>query len=186
MGSEPSAPDLPPWAEASPRRQDHMARVSELMGAWAEEMGLPAAEVDRWRRAGWLHDCLRDADSEALRTEVPADLRDLPGPALHGPAAAERLAPLVDPEMADAIRYHTFGHPGWGKLGRALYLADYLEPGRKWNAERRAELRSRVPGEFDAVLAEVVAERLSHTISKQQPLRRESVAFWNALVAASP
>ena len=30
----------------------------------------------------------------------------------------------------EAIRYHTFGHPGMGDLAKILYIADKIEPGR--------------------------------------------------------
>lgn len=182
MVCEQSVPDLPSWSEASDRRCEHMARVGAVMVEWARALNLDASEVQRWRRTGVLHDCLRDAPPERLRGEVPAEFRDLPPAALHGPAAAERLAGQIDEEVADAIRFHTMGYSGWGQLGRALYLADYLEPGRKWDPEERARLRARVPTELAAVLVEVAGERLGRLIQQQKPVRPESVAFWNVLV----
>ncbi len=161
-----------------------MLRVGALMAEWAAALGLAQAEVARWQRTGLLHDCLRDAPPEQLRGEAPAQFRELSDAVLHGPAAAERLADSIDAEMADAIRYHTLGYAGWDRLGCALFLADYLEPGRKWDPEGRAALRARVPGEFDAVLREVVAERLTRLISHGKPVRPESVAFWNRLAGA--
>lgn len=182
MACEHSAPDLPPWSEASNGRRGHMARVGGLMAEWARALRLSRGEVERWCRTGVLHDCLRDAPPERLRSEVSTRFRDLPPAALHGPAAAERLSGQIDEEMADAIRFHTLGYSGWGQLGRALYLADYLEPGREWDAEARARLRERVPTEFSTVLREVAGERLARLIGQQKPVRPESVAFWNALV----
>lgn len=155
------------------------------MAEWAAALGLGDAETERWRRTGVLHDCLRDAPPEQLRGEVPEQLRDLSEAVLHGPAAAERLADSIDAEMADAIRFHTLGYAGWDRLGCALYLADYLEPGRKWDPAGRAALRSRVPVEFDAVLREVVAERLTRLVTQGKPVRPESVAFWNRLVGGA-
>lgn len=161
-----------------------MLRVGALMAEWAAALGLPQAEIARWQRTGLLHDCLRDAPPEHLRSEVPAQFRALSAAVLHGPAAAERLADSIDREMADAIRFHTLGYAGWDRLGCALYLADYLEPGRKWDPEGRAGLRARVPGEFDEVLREVVAERLLRLLTQGKPVRAESVAFWNRLARA--
>ena len=50
----------------------------ELLAAWASARRVSAAERDRWLRAGWLHDALRDAPA--------AD------ELAHGPLAAERAA----------------------------------------------------------------------------------------------
>jgi HD superfamily phosphohydrolase YqeK len=177
-----AAGDLPDWASLSTRRLAHMGRVAALLGEWAEELHLPAEERMRWLAVGWLHDVLREEDPEKLRLEVPESLGDLPPAVLHGPAAAERLAGALDDEALDAIRYHTIGHPGLGRLGRALYLADFLEPGRPFLTEWRAELRARMPGEMNAVLTEVLASRLRHLVEGFRPLRPETARFWSALV----
>lgn len=175
---------LPSWAVADPERREHMARVAALMDEWAARLGLPAAERVRWRAAGWLHDALRDADPGALRALVP-DLADLPDPLLHGPAAAARLAAegVEDRELTEAVAYHTLGHPGLGRLGRALYLADFLEPGRTFEPVWRASLRARLPEALDAVLIEVAAARLGYLIRTRRAIRPETFAFWNSLVA---
>lgn len=169
--------ELPEWTQASVERREHMGRVAGLMSAWSEAMGLGPRDRIRWAAAGWLHDSLKEADEEELRALVPRELADLSGPLLHGPAAAERLRHEADAEMLDAIRYHTIGEPRLGTLGRALYLADFLEPGRKARAEWRAELRERMPGEMAVVLPMVVEARVRHMAGKGQPIRAETEAF---------
>lgn len=175
---------LPDWAEASPSRRDHMVRVAEVMTEWAGRLGIDPRDRTRWRAAAMLHDALRDADPETLRSRVPAELRALPGGMLHGPAAAARLEDegVVDGPLLTAIRWHTMGHPDLDRLGRALYLADFTEPGRGYDPERLAELRERVPGEMYAVLVEVAAHRIGRSLDGAYPLREPTVAFWNALV----
>jgi 2-amino-4-hydroxy-6-hydroxymethyldihydropteridine diphosphokinase len=137
--------------------------------------------------AGWLHDALRDESIATLRELVPPEYRELPGPLLHGPAAAAKLRAegVADAELLDAIAYHTVGHPSFGQLGRALYLADALEPGRTFAPAWTAALRARLPRAFDAVLLEVTAERLEHLVARRLPLRPETVAFWNTQLRSS-
>ena len=173
---------MPPWSEAGPRRRAHIARVSALLAEWAEAAGLDPVERDRWVAAGWLHDALREADPERLRAEVPERFRPLPGAVLHGPAVAERLAGVADPELCDALRYHTLGHAGFGRLGRALYLADFLEPGRDFEREWRASLAARMPAEMDEVLVEVLAARIRNLLDRRKPVSPETAAFWSAVV----
>jgi 2-amino-4-hydroxy-6-hydroxymethyldihydropteridine diphosphokinase len=168
---------LPEWTQAKPRRREHMGRVAALMREWAQALRLPDDDVARWTAAGWLHDALRDADPDELRPRVPAEFRELPGKLLHGPAAAERLSGQVDDEMRVAIRCHTVGSPRFGTLGRALYLADFLEPGRTFDPEWTASLRRRMPGEMDAVLAEVVEARVGHVIENGGTVHPETKAF---------
>jgi HD superfamily phosphohydrolase YqeK len=174
---------LPEWTEAKPKRREHMGRVAALMREWARALGLPASEVDRWTAAGWLHDALRDADPETLRSQVPAEYRGLPGKLLHGPAAAERLRGQADDELVEAVRCHTVGSRRFGTLGRALYLADFLEPGRTFAPEWTEELRRRMPAEMDAVLREVVRSRVRHVGESGATLHPETEAFRASLGA---
>ncbi|HUE97156.1 MAG TPA: HD domain-containing protein [Longimicrobiaceae bacterium] len=174
--------ELPDWARATPKRREHMARVAGLMEEWGGRLGLPEEEKLRWAAAGWLHDALRDEDPAVLRWQVRAAERDLPGRVLHGPAAAGRLEGEVDPRVLAAVRYHTIGHPALERLGRALYLADFLEPGRDFAVEWRAALRVRMPGEQDSVLVEVLAARICHLLEQRKPIRPETAAFWSTLM----
>jgi HD superfamily phosphohydrolase YqeK len=168
---------LPDWAEAKPTRREHMRRVAGLMREWATALGLSDDDVARWTAAGYLHDALRDADGEALREEVPEAYRALPGKLLHGPAAAERLRAELDPELRNAIRAHTLGSPEFGTLGRALYLADFLEPGRRFSPEWTESLRRRMPRDMDGVLREVVDARIGHVKANGGILHPETEAF---------
>jgi len=161
---------LPAWTVATPERRAHIERVVALLNEWARAMTVPPDERARWLRAGWLHDALRDAPAAS---ELD-----------HGPLAAQRAARdgEHDQGVLDAVRYHSIGYAGWDEVGRMLYLADYLEPGRTFDREARRDLAARVPAERDAVLREVVRRRIEWTVRSGWPLREETVRFWNALV----
>ena len=175
---------LPAWGKVSSPRYQHMTRVSSLLGNWAESLGLPLVDATRWRASGYLHDALREHDPETLRPEVSDEFKDWPSDILHGPAVAERLRSngVEDDELILAIAYHSVGHPSLNRLGRALYSADFLEPGRKFRVKWCESLRARMPGELNEVTAEIVAARISYTIKHGFELYSESVGFWNALV----
>jgi HD superfamily phosphohydrolase YqeK len=175
---------LPAWARAGRRRREHMGRVAGLMREWAVALGLPAGEVDRWVATGWLHDALREGSPEELRPLVAPEFRDLPAKLLHGPAAAATLNGQADPEMREAICYHTLGSPRWGPLGRALYLADFMEPGRTFDVEYLAALRARMPGEMDRILADVVRLRVDHIRRHGGAPHPETQAFHEQVVEA--
>jgi HD superfamily phosphohydrolase YqeK len=174
---------LPEWAKVKPSRRAHMDRVAELLDDWARRLGLAENDRRRWRALAYLHDCLKEVSEDALRAEVGPPFDALPGPVMHGPAAASRLAAqgVQDAELLDAVRYHTLGHPRLGLAGRALYAADFLEPGRDLANDWRKELRDRMPDEMDAVLKEIVAARITYLIGEGRPVRAETLAFWNSL-----
>lgn len=176
---------LPDWVVAEPGRVAHMTRVAHVLDSWAEELGLTEEERVRWRAAGYLHDALRDATPSSLRSLVPGGFADVPDALLHGPAAAERLRTegVADEELLAAVAFHTIGDASFGRLGRALYSADFLEPGRTFLVEQRAELRVRAPAELYEVTFEVARARIASLVDRKMELHPWTVAFWNTLVA---
>jgi len=174
-------PTLPTWAVLTPERLAHVQRVAELAAAWAEAMGVPDSERHRWLRAVWLHDALRDAPDEELdrwasSTPGPRELK-------HGPAAAARAKAdgEVDRGVLDAVRYHSVGLAEWDMVGRVLYCADFLEPGREFDREARTALARRFPRDPTGVLREVARARVSRLVSSGWPLPDPTVRFWNSL-----
>lgn len=178
-----AAGELPDWSHATAARKHHMERVATLLEEWAAGLGLPEEERVRWRAVAYLHDAVRNAPDHELRPLMPPGLTDLPGPLLHGPAAAQRLWAdgVRDGELLTAIAYHTLGHPELGRLGRALYAADFLEPGRNLLNEWREGLRARMPDQLDAVVRDVLAARLRHLVERGSRVRAETIGFWNTL-----
>ena len=173
---------LPGWAVVKPKRLAHIERVAALVTEWADALKLSDEEKARWSAAAWLHDAYRDEDPDKLRNMVDAEFADWPGPLLHGPAAAARVRREggFDEGVIRAITYHTVGHAELDEAGRALYLADFLEPGRTFDPVGRAVLRARMPHEENAVLREVLRARMAHLISQHKKIRRETVSFWNS------
>lgn len=172
---------LPPWSNVSGKRMAHLRRVAELMDRWAAESQVPEEERFRWRAAAFLHDALKGVDPAELRIWAGPDL---PEHLLHGPACAGRLREegVRDEEVLLAIAYHSIGHPSFTELGEFLYLADFLEPGRRHRRQRRARLRERLPAERVEVLVEVAGLRLTALVDKRVPILHPTIQFWNRLV----
>ncbi|MFN8572553.1 MAG: hypothetical protein U0132_10895 [Gemmatimonadaceae bacterium] len=179
MSLSSTAVVLPPWAIVNEKRRAHIARVTTLLDNWGEQLGLDAAARQAWHDAGAWHDALRDASDLELRAEVGNDPR--PTSVLHGPAAATRLAREGErrEDVLEAIRWHTLGNPEWGPTGRALFMADFLEPGRPFMHGDRAFLAAHLPHDFDGVFRQVVRMRLEWTLREGKPVFPETVALWN-------
>src|SRR5947208_2282838 len=143
--------------------------AAELVEEWADEMEVSPQERSRWLRAVWLHDALRDAPGTRGTT--------------HGGAAADRAAQdgESDRGVLDAVRYHSSGYAGWDDVGKMLYLADFLEPGRRSRRKQRAKLAKRVPHDRDGVLREVVALQVRSRLRAGRTIHPLTVEFWNSL-----
>jgi len=173
--------DLPGWARVSDKRAEHIQRVTALLNAWAAAMRLPPGEVRAFVDAGVLHDALRDATEAELR-DITGD-SESPLGLLHGPAAAQMLERNGETraDVLDAVRYHTVGNVRWGIVGRALFMADFLEPGRKFMRQDRYFLALQVPTSFDTVFRQVVRMRLEWTVREGNHIFPQTVALWNSL-----
>lgn len=124
--------------KVSPYRFEHTLRVVETALELAEKHGL---DLEKTRKAALLHDYAKDMSDQdllALVTEAGFELSDLEkrDPSLlHGLAAAiiaqEDLG-IEDTEVLDAIRYHTTGRPNFSQLGKLIFVADLIEPGRNY------------------------------------------------------
>ena len=187
MGTSDSTPEtrdgVPSWAHVTEQRRAHIARVAALLAEWADAAHTPEGERDRWLRAAYLHDAMKDAPTDLLRELTP----DFDGPdkLRHGPAAAamaERLGER-DTGVLAAVRYHSMGSTTWDRVGRMLYLADYLEPGRGHRPPERDAWVRRIPEDPETVLREVAASRLCDNVRRGWPLVGQTVDFWNDLVS---
>ena len=123
-------------------------------------MLIPANERNRWLRAVWLHDALRDAPPEELEQWPRAPrVRRSSGTARPAPRGPRRRARLIG-VCSMRCSYHSVGLAEWDMVGRILYCADYLDPGRPFRRERRATLAERYPTTW-AVLREVARDRVA-------------------------
>jgi 2-amino-4-hydroxy-6-hydroxymethyldihydropteridine diphosphokinase len=172
---------LPEWAVVSEKRRAHIGRVTALLDRWARALGLPKDEALIWHDAGLLHDALRDADDTTLRELAGDDTR--PVETLHGPAAAALLTREGETResLLAAIRWHTVGHAAWDRAGRALYMADFLEPGRAFQRADRAFLADHLVHDFDGVFRQVVGKRIEWNVREGKALFPETVDLWNTL-----
>ena len=171
---------MPAWACVTERRLEHIGRVTALLDEWASALRLPPVEAQAWHDAGRYHDALRDAPESELR-RLAGDLPEYTVDMLHGPAAASRLKADGEDraDLLDAIRFPTVGSARWDRLGKALSMADYLEPGRKFSRADRAYLAAQVPHDFDATFRQVLRNRLEWSLREGQRLFPEAVALWN-------
>lgn len=114
----------------SEKRMRHTAGVIKTALDLAARYGADPYKV---RVAALLHDCAKEWDREKLlvHNRDPDPIL----PVLHAEAgawAARELYGITDPEILQAIRLHTTGDDGMTTLDKIIFLADAIEPGRKY------------------------------------------------------
>ena len=122
----------------SDKRHDHTLRVAEAAERLAGAHGLDRRQA---RLAALLHDSAREMGPEemlriALKLGIPVGTFEKENPKiLHGPVAAELAGEhlgVTDEHVLDAVRAHTTGVPGMGRLELVVFLADKIEPARDY------------------------------------------------------
>jgi len=121
-----------------PFRVDHSVRVAETASELANLWG---ADAERAYLAGLLHDYARDESAKDLidvaesRGLTVTDVDRFFPVLLHAPVGAvlvrEKLE-VSDPQVLQAIASHTTGAPVMSLLDKIIYLADMVEPGRRY------------------------------------------------------
>ncbi len=129
----------------SPARYLHLLGTAGTMRSLAQRFGFSPEDA---YFAGLWHDLARELSPTEILTQVaernikiyPYEKAD---PILaHGAVAAAKI-PLYhrkpSNELCRAVRWHTSGHPGLEDMGKALFVADYLEPSREHITREEAE-----------------------------------------------
>jgi predicted HD superfamily hydrolase involved in NAD metabolism len=166
----------------------HVERMVEEALRLAAAHGL---DEERVRLAALGHDIVRaEPPQELLRLAgelglEPSDVERAEPVLLHGVIAA-RLLPerfgVADPEILDAIRYHTTGRVGMSALEKVVYIADKTEPGGlKWFPEW-GEVRDLADRDLDAALLKGIDLSIERALRKGWSLHPDTVAARNHLL----
>lgn len=175
----------------SPKRLAHIQGVADTAAALARAYGL---DEQKARLAGLLHDWDKGYDDEGIRRRVaelglagvldPFLVENMPQ-VLHGPTAAaalERRFPEIPADVIRAIRYHTTGVADATGLDKALYIADAIEPTRKFG--KVDDLRSGVGKlDLDELYFRVYKFWTMALVERDKVLHPDTIPIWNALAA---
>lgn len=141
-------------------RYAHSVRVARYAELLARRHGVDPRKA---RVAGMLHDLARLYSAERLLAEsaargLPIGAREREHPTLlHaalGAALAREKFGVEDPEILSAIEKHTLGADEMSPLDCVIYLADSLEPNRKF--VERAHLWDRAQNDLRGATQETM------------------------------
>ena len=154
-----------------PKLVRHCKGVAETLLAIGHREGLDPL---RCIEAGLLHDSCKHLKKKeyieaAERWDIPVnDIARQKPMLLHGPIAAEEaraIHGLDDPDLYEAMYWHTTGKPGLNPLGLALYVADFCEPNREYPEAAEARDRLKADGLQEALVF-VTAAKLAFVQAK--------------------
>lgn len=149
------------------RRYQHILGVRFTAQAMAMRFG---EDIMKAGYAGVLHDCAKHlSDKEMLlacrkRQIFCSEVEKRQPSLLHaklGAAFAKEIYGITDEEILSAIRWHTTGKPGMTNLEKIVFIADYIEPGRKM-LPRMEEIRAVSFQDLDKAMYLILDNTLSY------------------------
>ncbi|MFG6114261.1 bis(5'-nucleosyl)-tetraphosphatase (symmetrical) YqeK [Halobacillus sp. MO56] len=173
-------------AKLKKERFEHTIRVTDTAVKLAEMYG---ADVEKAERAAILHDYAKYRNREEMKRWIKSDPR-LPKDLLHyhhelwhGPVGAvilEKEAGLDDTEVAAAIACHTTGKANMNVLEKVIFLADYIEPGRKFPGID--EVRDTANEDLDKACLQAAHNTIFFLMSKGQKVYPDTLHNYNHLI----
>ena len=170
-----------------PKRYEHTLGVAYTAASLAM---VHEADVEKALIAGMLHDCAKCmpfhkqiAVCEKHNVSLSEVERTENSPLLHakaGSTLARIEYGITDNDILNAISYHTTGRPDMSTLEKIIYIADYIEPGRK-TLPNLSMVRKIAYQNLDDTMRQILNDTLEHRKEKGgsiDPMTKETYQFY--------
>ncbi|HJB90217.1 MAG TPA: bis(5'-nucleosyl)-tetraphosphatase (symmetrical) YqeK [Candidatus Eisenbergiella merdigallinarum] len=150
-----------------PKRYEHTLGVAYTAAALAMRYG---EDINNAVLAGMLHDCAKCLTNEKRlaiceKYNIAVNDAEHKNPyLLHakvGSFLAMKKYGVTDKDVINAILNHTTGRPGMSLLEKIIWVADYIEPGRK-QAPNLALIRKMAFEDLDQALLTALKDTLEY------------------------
>ena len=161
--------------ELDESRYEHTQGVMYTAAAMAMRYGV---NIHQALTAGLLHDCAKCITGEkklklCKKNHIDISDAESKNPSLlHAKLGAYLAAEkynITDQMILDAIRSHTTGRPAMSLLEKIVYIADYIEPGRK-ELPNMQDVRTLAFQDIDQCLYRILKDSLVYLKSKDMTI----------------
>lgn len=149
------------------KRYEHTLAVAYTAANLAACYG---ENVNHAMTAGMLHDCAKCLPEEKLlsiceKRHIQISREEYKKPSLLHAKAGSYLAGkkyhVSDQDILNAIHNHTTGRPGMSLLEKIIFVADYMEPGRR-QAPRLEQIRRTAFVDLDRAVLLILEDTLNY------------------------
>jgi predicted HD superfamily hydrolase involved in NAD metabolism len=167
------------------KRYLHTLGVAETARLLAQRYG---ADPDKAELAGYLHDYCKCWPVEKMREilirhDLPRELLEGERELWHAFAGAIVIQTdlgVTDPEILQAVRYHTTGRAGMSLLEKVVCVADYIEPNRNFPGVE--DIRSLAEQDLNEALAVALGGTIRFLIEQRKTVYPLTLIAYNDLV----
>lgn len=166
-------------------RYEHTIGVMEVAIKLAKKYG---ADEKKAELAAIFHDYAKyrpmvEMKQLIVEQKMPKQLLQFHPELWHAPVGAylvETEVGITDQQILDAIRYHTTGRANMTLLEKVIYLADYIEPGRRFPGVD--EVRSLAKGNLDEALFSAIKRTIQFLLNKDQLIYPDTFHTYNDFI----
>ncbi len=160
-------------------RLEHSYRVAETAKLLASQHNL---DIDKAYFAGLLHDIARDLKIQDLLNisenyNLIKNEYDYKIPIiLHAPVGSwivKNEIGINDEEILKAIECHTLAKPQMGKLAKIIYIADLIEPERKFSISK--EIKKIAFNSIDKAVLFSLNESIKYMLNKNYVIHPQTI-----------
>lgn len=165
------------------KRYHHSLCVAEAAKQLARAYG---ADVGKAETAGVLHDIMKDLPQEdqlqwmerygIVLTEVERSAPKL-WHAMLGAEYLRREVKLGDPEIVDAVRYHTTGRENMTLLDKILFIADFISEDRDYPGVEN--MRAAAAKSLEQAMIDGIVFTVKDLADSQKPIHPDTIAAYN-------
>lgn len=164
------------------RRFQHTLGVMETAIELAKRYG---ADVKKAELAAIFHDYAKYRPYEEMgqiiiQQNLGRNLLTTNPEVWHGPVGAylvQKEVGITDEEILNAIRYHTSGRPNMTLLEKIIFLADYIEPGRKFPGVE--EVRNLANNDLDEAVLKATQNTIQFLVTSEQVIFEDTIHTYN-------
>ena len=168
------------------KRYIHTIGVMETAITLAKQYG---EESDSAEIAAILHDIAKYADEDWMRQIVKENGLDprlslWGSEILHGRVGAwiaETEFNIRNEDILNAIRFHTTGRAGMSKLEKIIFIADMIEPNRKFAGVEK--LRKVANEDLDLAMKACISHSISFLVQTEQQIYPVSIECFNDVIS---
>lgn len=148
--------------------------------------------VKRTYLAGMLHDCAKCMKNEkririCMENNISISQVEIENPfLLHGKVGAyiaKKKFGIEDNDILNAIVWHTTGRPNMSLMEKIIFIADYIEPGRRPLPEIN-RIRQEAFTDIDKALVRILSNTLSYLNEKGDPVDDMTQKTYDSYVTA--
>ena len=139
-------------------------------------------DIEKAQVAGLLHDCAKCIPNDKKQNNIPVSDIERKAPfLLHsrlGAYIASEKYGIKDPEILNAIEFHTTGRAQMTMLEKIVFTADYIEPMRN-KAANLASIRQMAFEDINLAVYTILKDTLTYLEKEKTCLDNQTIVAYN-------